>query len=341
MDAENRSPTPALIGEIESDPRHFSFFRAVDALLRHSGVEVEDSALKLQPPTNLLFRTAPSLGFASSDIESIQVVEIGAEKQRVHQITTNFLGLHGASSPMPGYFLDGAVWSQNQHGVQQAFQDFFSNRLHWMLYQIWRKYRYYIRYRPEATDRFSGWMFALAGLGAPEIRGDADIPWSKVLTYIGLIAARTRSPAMTAGVVAHAFNLTSVEIEQLSLRKVDIPVDQQMSLGQANCALGHDTVIGAQTDDRMGKFTVVFRDLEFERFRDFLPSGKDFGRFKDLVEFLLKDQFAYDLVLHARQGDRPEFILGNERTGLLGWTSFIGAVPQGEREGGVVIHARA
>jgi len=338
MDTEDRSPTPPLIAEIEDDARRFSFFQVVDTLLKHRGVEIEDEALKAQVDTGLVFRTSPSLGFAASDVESVRRVEKPGGGD-YHEVTTNFLGLHGAASPMPGYFLDGAVWSRNQDGVQQSFQDFFSNRLNWLFYLIWRKYRYYIRYRADARDRFSDWMFALAGVGAPEMRGKEGITWAKLLTYIGLIAARTRSPDMTAGVIAHAFNLPEVEIEQLVLRKVEIPEDQQMRLGQANCILGEDAVIGEWADDRMGKFTVIFRELSFERFRDFLPSGKDFPKLKELVEFLLKDQLAYDLVLHTHEHETPIFVLGDQKQGWLGWTSFTGE-PKGPHEKSVVIPAR-
>lgn len=338
MDTEDRSPTPALIAEIEGDAKRFSFFQIVDTLLKHRGVEIKDDALSAQPQTGLVFRTSPSLGFAASDVESVHRVAT-KEGEDYHEITTNFLGLHGASSPMPGYFLDGAVWSRNQDGVQQAFQDFFSNRLNWLFYLIWRKYRYYIRYRADARDRFSECMFAFAGIGAPEMRGKTGITWAKLLTYIGLIAARTRSPDMTAGVIAHAFNLPDVSIEQLVLRKVEIPEDQKMCLGGANCRLGEDAVIGDWAEDRMGKFTVIFRELNFQRFRDFLPIGKDFAPFKELVEFLLKDQLAYDLVLHTMEHERPAFVLGDEQKGRLGWTSFIGE-PKGPHEKSVVIPAR-
>ncbi len=339
MDTEGRSPAPPLIDEIEADARRFSFFQVVDTLLRHRGVEVEDDALRAQGETGLVFRTSPSLGFAPSDVESVRRVEKPGGDGDYHEVTTNFLGLHGASSPMPGYFLDGAVWSRNQDGVQQAFQDFFSDRLNWLLYLVWRKYRYYIRYRADARDRFSDWMFSFAGLGAPEMRGETGITWAKLLTYIGLIAARTRSPDMTAGVIAHAFNLPDVSIEQLVLRKVEIPEDQRMCLGRANSTLGSDAVIGEWADDRMGKFTVIFRSLSFERFRDFLPTGKDFAPFKELVEFLLKDQLAYDLVLHTHEHETPNLTLGDERKGLLGWTSFTGE-PRGPHEKSVVIPAR-
>ncbi len=92
----------------------------------------------------------------------------------------------------------------------------------------------------------------------------------------------------------------------------------------ANMTLGHDMTIGDHVRDIAGKCTIVFEDLSFRRFRDFLPSGRDYPRLKELVEFLLKDQLAYDLELRFQQDQTPEFTLGEEAKSDLGWTTFSG-----------------
>ncbi|OSQ42978.1 type VI secretion system baseplate subunit TssG [Thalassospira sp. MCCC 1A01428] len=338
MDGPYRQPAPHMIDDLKANPQRYSFFRAVEILLKASGQQVEERALQTQRVEDLIFRVAPGLGFPASDVVSLRPVDEDGDCREL-EMTVSFLGLHGPSSPLPSHMLETAAWSEGEEGVQQAFNDFFSNRLVWLFYLIWRKYRYYVRYHAGASDQFSDWMFSLIGIGGDESRGKADVPWAKLLTYLGVVAGRVRSAEMVSGVIAHAFSLPDVSIRQLELRKVEIPQDQRARMGATNMSLGQDFVIGRFVEDRAGKFTVVLKNLTFERFRDFLPSGKDFARLKELVEFLLKDQLAYDVELNLQRNEVPAFKLGCPRTASLGWTTFIGNT---QREGlkPVVLQAR-
>ena len=327
MDGAYRQSTTDLINSLQPHAKEFNFFKLVDLLLQEQTFEIEERELFEQTVKDTIFRVNPSLGFPTGDIEKIEQCEsiLGDVSS---EITVNFLGLHGASSPLPAHMLESALWSRNEEGVQQAFNDFFSHRLIWLLYLVWRKYRYYIRYRPGATDQFSDWMFALIGIKGPEARGKSGIPWAKLLTYLGVVAARTRSAEMMTGVIAHAFSLTDVSIREFEERTVEIPEDQRAVNNQRNMTLGSDMVIGRYVRDRASKFTIVVKDLSFQRFRDFLPSGREYPKLKELVEFLLKDQLAYDLELHFATDEVPEFVLGKETLTDLGWTTFIGGENQ-------------
>lgn len=301
----------------------FNFFRAVEIVLADRGTKIEERELHEQGVDNVWFRVSPSLGFPASDVESIRQIE-SVNGDTATEITVNFLGLHGASSPLPSHMLETAAWSQGEEGVQQAFNDFFSHRLIWLFYMSWRKYRYFVRYQPDATDQFSDWMFALIGIKGKETRGTSGIPWAKLLTYLGVLAARTRSAEMISGVIAHAFTLDDVTVREFEDRVVVIPEDQRAYLNQQGMSLGQDLTIGSTAQDRAAKFTIVISVLSFERFRDFLPSGIDYPRLKELVEFLLKDQLPYDIELHFASGEVPDCIVNKHKHADLGWTTFLG-----------------
>lgn len=339
MDGTHRQPASDLISTLETDSTEFSFFRAVELLLQDSGNDIEERALYTQEAENILFRVDPGLGFPSGDIADVSRIE-AEDGSEATVLTVNFLGLHGSSSPLPSHMLEAAAWSQDEEGIQQSFNDFFSNRLIWLFYLTWRKYRYYIRYQPDAQDQFSDWMFSLIGFGGRDARSATDIPWAKLLTYLGVISARTRSAEMISGVIAHAFALPKVSIRQLENRIVEIPDNQRACMGSENMTLGKDMTIGRFVRDVAGKFTIVLEDLSFDRFRDFLPSGRDYPRMKELVEFLLKDQLAYDLELHFKHKQTPEFVLGRDKRADLGWTTFVGETRQGGLEP-VVLQVRA
>ena len=224
-----RQPAPDLIADLVENGQDFAFFRAVSLALQATGQTVEERALQVQRPERLRFSVDPGLGFPAGDV--LGVDSAGEGDERAFEIVVNFLGLHGSSSPLPSHFLETAAWSRGEEGVQQKFNDFFSDRLIWLLFLIWRKYRYDIRYRAGASDQFSDWMFALIGIAEPETRGSAHVPWAKLLTYLGVIAARTRSAEMIAGVIAHAFSLPPVTIRECQWRKVLIPEDQRAHAG--------------------------------------------------------------------------------------------------------------
>ena len=323
MASTGRQSASHLVEALQKDISQYSFFKIVEMLLVSREVCVEEQELKEQGAEGLWFRVDPRLGFPSSDICAIRNIE-SVEGNTAAELTVNFLGLQGASSPMPAHMLEAAVESRTDEGVQQAFNDFFSNRLIWFFYLIWRKYRYYIRYRPNAEDQFSDWMFALIGIKGKEARGQSGVPWARLLTYLGIVAARTRSAEMISGVIAHAFGLKSVCIREFEERIVEIESGQRSKLGHANASLGSDVSIGRFVRDRAGKFTLVLKGLSFKRLRDFLPNGVDYPRVKELIEFLLKDQLAYDLELHFEQGQVPNCNVGERNSACLGWTTFIG-----------------
>lgn len=341
MDGAHRQSTSDLAEQLKGKAWEYSFFQLVELFLRDKAIKVEERSLHRQENTGVMFRVDPSLGFPAGDVVGVKTRSAAdGLAPDVTEITLNFMGLHGTSSPLPSHMLETAAWSAGEEGVQVAFNDFFSNRLAWLLYMIWRKYRYDIRYETGATDQFSGWMFSLVGVGEAEMRGQADIPWPKLLTYLGVIAGRVRSPEMIKGVVRHAFGLENVELRQCELRQVTIPEDQCARLGQANSRSGFDFLIGTTKRDRAAKFTLVFYDLDFNRFRDFLPSGKDFSPLLQLVEFLLRDQLPWDLELHMVSEQRPQFEIGREDRSNLGWTTFTGNVMQNSAKP-VVLCARA
>lgn len=102
-------------------------------------------------------------------------------------------------------------------------------------------------------------------------------------------------------IIAHCFDLEDVSIRQWELRQVAIPKEQKMTLGRANVALGVDSVIGESVQDRCGKFVICIGSLSQERFKDFLPSGQEYQPLITLVEFVLREQMAFDLELSPQK----------------------------------------
>lgn len=311
-----------------SDPVHdFSFYQLVELLHLFEGNTPEENDWERE--CKLSFSGNPSLGFSASDVTKLAY--LSDDKL---SLETNFIGLSGASSPLPGYILEQLV-NEEPGGLRKPFFDFFNNRLVNLSYRLWRKYRYHVRFKAGATDEFSSQVFALVGLFDVSLRGETPINWSKMLSYSGLLASRSRSPQVVEGIIAHCFDLPKVVIKEWNKRNVKIAYEQRGFLGGQNMKLGVDTVLGSSIEDCSGKFTICIYQLTKERFSEFLPSGCNFEPLKKLIEFIIRDQLAYDLELFM--DDIALNNITNTSEMSLGWTSFLG---DKNRHGSVLIQGR-
>jgi type VI secretion system protein ImpH len=166
-------------------------------------------------------------------------------------------------------------------------------------------------------------MFALLGLNDKQLRGDTALPWSRLLSFAGVIASRSRAPGTVAGIIAHCFDLKQVHIREFETRSVVTTSRQLASLGRTNGQLGSTFMIGSRTRTRSSKFTIVISELDQTQLRDLLPSGINFGRLRALIDFLLRDGLAYDLELRLKQSALSPFCLHRSQAAYLGWTSFV------------------
>lgn len=330
MDVTARSAAAdvARLQPVLGNARRYSFFQLVDLIHRHHGDDLERG--QDQPSQERIrYSATAGLGFPGSDVLSALLPE---HEHAPYQMEISFLGLHGSQSPLPGYYLEDLAWESGQNlGVRRHFLDFFNHRLVTLFHRSWRKYRYYVRFQPGATDGFSEHLFALTGLGDSRLRDATPINWSKMLAYAGLMAGRSRSPEVVSGIVAHCFDLDEVAIEQWVLRKVAIPQDQQTRLGQANAELGESTLMGAAIRDRSGKFVLRLSGLTKQRFADFLPNGCDHHRLLKLVEFTTREPLAYDLELVMQRPEVQPMQLGQDVR--LGWNTFVDPDTQKEPAG--------
>jgi type VI secretion system protein ImpH len=314
--AENGNNYPP----IPSDVRSYNFFQLVELLQKQRGFDSDGD--DWEKTCELIFSANPSLGFSPSDVKEVN--ELENDKL---MILTNFFGLSGAQSPLPGFILQQLV-EEDKGGFKRPFLDFFNNRLIALIYRIWRKYRYYVRFEEGAVDQFSQQLFALVGLADPELRGDDQGNACKMLAYSGLLAGRSRSPQVVSGIIAHSFDLEHVSIRQWQKRKVAIDPSQQFCLGKQNGSLGVDSVVGDSVMDCNGKFVISIGELSRERFGDFLPSGREYHSLVRLVEFVLREQMAYDLELTMDESEIPDLKLDSKNGVALGWYSFLGRSDQ-------------
>ena len=100
---------------------------------------------------------------------------------------------------------------------------------------------------------------------------------------------------MIESVLRYYFKHAELNIEQCPERRVEILGEQRNRLGLTNSQLGESLVLGERVRDRGGKFRIHIRQLDWNRFHEFLPIGSGYQPLCALVRFTLRDPLDYDL----------------------------------------------
>jgi type VI secretion system protein ImpH len=334
MADENRTTTAPIISELLRNPQQFSFYQAIRLLVNSvdGGVTPGTAGLPAEEP--LRFRPHASLAFPSCDVTSIERHGGDAEHPRF-RMDVNFMGLYGPASPLPAFYTEEIIDGSLDESPRRDFLDMFHHRAISFLYRSWQKYRYYEQFQADAVDQFSQWMLSLVGLGNPLLRKGLELDWERLLAYLGVLSMRGRSASTLERIVSHYFRGMPVSIDQWVERRVRIDETQRAFLGYENCSLGSDCTIGERVRDISGKFRICLGPLGFEAFREFLPDGRRYREFRDLVRFALRDQLEFDLELTLRMQEVPDLTLAHDNACQLGWSSWLGNVS--EQDQSVVI----
>jgi type VI secretion system protein ImpH len=310
----------------------YDVFQAIELLVGRSTSGAEPGTDHNVENEDLYFGVDSSLGFPLSDIVRIQSCHDPLDPEReLLRMEVAFLGLHGAGSPLPSYFSEQIAQTDADESAAKAFNDFFHNRLVGLLYRVWRKNRFYLRYRPGARDGFSANIFSLMGLSGINERENLLLEKPVLLSLAGTVCSHDRSASALAGAIKRLFKLENVLIQQWVKRRVHISPEQQNRLGKPTGQLGRSFLIGDSSADIQGKFAIVLEDLSFESFRYFLPDGSGFRALQQLLNISSRKQLACDLILKLKPEERKPITLASSCSGRLGWSSFLGSSehPQG------------
>ncbi|HTF56504.1 MAG TPA: type VI secretion system baseplate subunit TssG [Planctomycetota bacterium] len=326
MAAEGRWQDHPLSRQLLAEPHRFSFYRIVQLLqiLFPNSAPVGTQG----PPERevIRFRSDLSLAFSSSDVQKLTVEEPnGAELPRF-ELTTAFLGMYGAGSPLPIHFTETLLHQDEDVGITRPFMDLFHHRTVSMLYRVWEKYRHLVRFRFGGIDPLSRLFLLLAGLLPDPETPQPRIPAIRLLAYAGLWTQRTRPATALRGILSDYFPGITVEIEQFAGRWLDIPEEEQCRVGAHRNRLGQDMNIGGRIFDRGASFRVRLDRLGLADYLAFLPPGDKTAELEEIVDRFNTDGLDYEVKLWLRREEIPALKLGGPE-GRLGWSTWIGKAP--------------
>ncbi len=310
---------------LDADTKRFSFFQLVQLLERFHNPAAHVGQAGPAGQEVLRFRSDTSLAFPTSDVAG--VLEQPQHVPPRYEITTTFLGLFGSGSPLPTFYVEAILQSDQDPNEVQAFVDVFHHRLISLFYRAWIKYRYHVLFAEDGRDPFSQRLYALMGLGATELTEGTGLPNTRLLRYVGLFAQLPRSASALQGLISDFFGGLDVLIHQCSGRWVDLDPAQRNAVGRENCNLGWNCSVGARIYSHASNFRVSIGPMEYDTFISFLPNTKGFEALVLLVQLFVRDRLDFDVELIVREPSIPEMQLSSSappRMGSrIGWTGWM------------------
>jgi type VI secretion system protein ImpH len=325
-----KSPSD-LKADLLKKGREFSFYQAIRLLRIFSGCS--GTAEKMEGHgageyEYVRIRPELSLGFPASDITGIEVKQA---EPPLFLMTASFLGLYGASSPLPTFYTEDLINEASEDSnVTRDFIDILNHRIYVLLFQCWMKYRQDLQLLEGNSRQDLERLFCLIGLGEKELREDSVDSFS-LIRYAGLIAHFPRSAAGLERLLSDALNDIPVEVDQCALRKVKIPPEQRIFLGLNACSLGSDSLMGEEIEDQTGKFRLRLGPMNSREFNALLPGNPGHRKMVFLTKFYVTDPLEFDITLILAQGEARPVRLGYQQWSRIGLDTWLhSAGPMGE-----------
>ena len=318
MARARRGPTPPLIQILAREPYRFDSrqaLRVVEAYQRtHGGATVA-------------FRSSLSLAFPISDIESIDVPTSAATRP---VITVSFLGLGGATGPLPAPFteyLAAAVRRRETSG--RDFLDVFNHRLVTAAMDMAKLYRPALQPGPPQDSNLARQCYALLGLGTPAILATIPRLAPTLLPLAALIDQRPLS--------AHAIERAVTTLTETSVRVVPfvgawlrLDPEQRTAIGRTgrNRTLGRDATLGGRVWDQSAAIIVELGPMSARAAERWLPaaSPRHPGRhaeLADLIGFLVQKEVSVGVRLLVETAQVRPSRLSRSRSLRLGWNAWL------------------
>ncbi|MBU0994968.1 MAG: type VI secretion system baseplate subunit TssG [Proteobacteria bacterium] len=307
--------------ELLKNSASFSFFQAMRLLrfLGHSDNTFSDPDYAKKG--NVHVKPNLSLSFPPADVDQIEKKD--SEHQSFFQMTANFLGLYGVSSPLPTFYTEDLLEEASEDkSVSRDFIDIINHRIYELFFRCLIKYRQYIQVAEEDDESHIQRLFSLVGLSEKRLRAGIPEPQS-LLRYIGLFTQHPRSATGLRTVLQDALTDPPVDILPCMERQVKIPEDQRICMGVHGGILGKDSFLGEEIEDRGGKFRITIGPTDISNFQNCFPGNKGYEKIVLLTKLYMTDPLEYDILLILKKGEKETASLGDPKWSALGMNTWI------------------
>lgn len=325
MASPPRQQIADLSQRLLQEAHRYPFQQAIRLLHQILRLEADAPLSETELDDAVRCRPELSLAFAPADVAAIDQVD---EDPKRFQLTLTFLGLYGASSPLPTFYTEDLLdeWREGQDLCRHFF-DLINQELYTLLFRGWAKYHLPYQLHENHDERSVEHLFALFGLPERLWRKKLHQPHA-LLRYIGLTSQNPRSAAGLQAMLRDYLENDGVEVQQCIQRRVAIPEQQQFLLGMQNCRLGEESVLGAEIEERSSKFRLCIKAVNGAQFHSLLPDQPTFAKVVELVHLYVNSPLVWDVQLSlAEESVQPATLGGGALGGWaqLGWNTWLQA----------------
>ncbi len=327
MAGAERKPDTALEKSLVSEGHLYRFFAAVQLLHRLRPGAAPTGYLGPVSEEPLRFRHSPELRFHPGDVESITFDGDGNAT-----LTSTFLGLYGASSPLAVHYAEEVIRAENADETSlRAFYDLFHHRLISLYYRAWKKYRLDTSFRLEEDDPTSRRVQCFVGMDGYGAAAESGLPRMDVLSLAPLLAMRARPPRVLLAAIRRLLPGIEVDIQQFIVRKATIDSSDRMRLAVACNRLGVDYTLGAHVLDRSARFRLILGPVGYERCEELMPGGSQYPTLRRAVEQFTRGTLECEVDVILQEDESPGYTLGSSRGATLGVSTRLGRGSEGRQ----------
>lgn len=303
-----------------SEAYRFDFFQAVRLLelIYSECVPVGEGPEPEKEPVH--FSARVGFDFPAGEVHDLLSSSDGSAPSMV----TNFLGLAGATGPLPAPLAELVLERirQKDTGLRD-FLDIFNHRLISLMYRTRKMHRVSLSSQAPEQGPMANYLYAFLGLGIRGLRNRMgnSVPDRVLLPYAGLLSQQPRSVIGIERLLSDNFR-APVRVRQFSGVWRHIEPDQWTSLGPSgkNQSLGQTAVLGSRIWDQQGRFLILVGPLSLKQFLDFLPDGTAYTPLCTMARFYAGQEFEFRIRLRLRAAETPGLKLGHSK---LGWTTWL------------------
>lgn len=328
MAGEEREPADrvrALAEALLAQASRSEFFTLVPLLERLTPSAVRVGSDGPPQAEALRFRHDPSMGFSASDISSAKLGErrkrgpADAPDARIAiELTTTFLGLSGAASPLPLYIPAEVAQDNAGHNLQARFLDIFHHRLLSLFYRLFVRYSCESEFSSDAED---AWSRRIATLASPAHVGRerrSRIPRAKLLKLAPLLFARARTARSLELALEDTLELPQghVRVRHFVGGFVALDEAERMRLARRTAVLGKSSVLGSHIYAPAARFAIELGPVAAGEYPRYVDRGERAELVREVVELLVREPLDYDVELLLGEDALPGFPL-RARTGAM------------------------
>lgn len=223
-----------LIRQLEKDNFQWNFY------------ENTYSQYKIQCYANV------ALTFPSQIIDSINSDDNGY----IH-IFINFLGLTGADSPLPHYWLTVANENSDQTEKISAFLNMFQQRIYYLYYLSWKKHQVIIQHE-QNNSPFFNYLQALSG-GALHAESQQEFACA------GLFGQRVHNAHSLLSILNHINQGMIISIKQFVPKWVQLNQTHRLSHNHNECLiLSNNSLLGQRILSACHCITIEFGSIQLQ-----------------------------------------------------------------------------